>query len=185
MKTCSKCKTEYPLSNFTKHKKRGVNGLRSYCKTCDKTYYLQNKDKILQSQLDRYNKDPDRIKAQKRKCYYNTLDNYKIYNKKNRAKLNKRSLLYRKLNNGKTNALTAKRHSNKLKRTPKWLTKFDYDYIKHIYIQAKELEKLDGIKRHVDHIIPLQGKNVSGLHLPWNLQILTAEDNIKKGNKLL
>jgi len=56
------------------------------------------------------------------------------------------------------------------------------DYIKHLYIQAKELEKLDGIKRHVDHIIPLQGEYVCGLHIPQNLQILTANENCKKGN---
>ncbi len=48
---------------------------------------------------------------------------------------------------------------------------------------AKVLEKLTGEKYHVDHVIPLQGKNVSGLHIPANLQILTATANMKKGNK--
>jgi hypothetical protein len=43
--------------------------------------------------------------------------------------------------------------------------------------------KMTGIEWHVDHIIPLQGKNVSGLHTPYNLQVIPASWNTAKGNK--
>ena len=75
-------------------------------------------------------------------------------------------------------------HTRKMNAMPKWLTKEERDFIISLYKHAKYIEKMFGIKCHVDHIIPLRGENVCGLHVPWNLQILTAEDNLKKGNRL-
>ena len=70
-------------------------------------------------------------------------------------------------------------------RTPKWLTEFDLFVIECIYDRAKELGEYFGVPFHVDHIIPLQGKTVSGFHCPANLQILPASVNLSKSNKFV
>lgn len=70
-------------------------------------------------------------------------------------------------------------------RTPKFLTDADWFEIKEIYKEAKRLTKVTGVAHEVDHIIPLIGSLVSGLHVPTNLRIITKSDNAKKGNKFL
>jgi hypothetical protein len=77
----------------------------------------------------------------------------------------------------------AKRRAAKLNRTPIWLTEADHAEIKHIYEVAAKRTKKTGIVWHVDHIIPLRGKTVSGLHVPRNLKVIPASQNYRKGNK--
>lgn len=83
------------------------------------------------------------------------------------------------------NADTAKRRSDKLKRTPVWLSKDELWLIREAYALAKQRTKMFGFTWHVDHVIPLRGQNVSGLHVPWNLQVIPAKANIAKGNKVI
>jgi hypothetical protein len=64
--------------------------------------------------------------------------------------------------------------------TPFWSNP---DEIEKVYSEARRLTFETGIQHHVDHIIPIRGKNVSGLHIPANLQILTATENLKKSNR--
>lgn len=68
--------------------------------------------------------------------------------------------------------------------TPPWLTKEHKRQIGLIYKEAYRLTQETGILFHVDHIVPLNGRTVSGLHVPWNLQVMKAEDNHRKSNKV-
>lgn len=80
-------------------------------------------------------------------------------------------------------ASRAKRRAAKLNRTPIWLTKDHLEEIKDYYTAAEMFRQYTGEQYHVDHVVPLQGENVSGLHVPWNLQVLPAKENLMKSNK--
>jgi hypothetical protein len=110
----------------------------------------------------------------------------KVYYKANRKKCNLNSKIWRDTNPDKRNALSARRRAAKLLRTPKWLTEEQLKEIRSYYTSAKELQWLSNPSDPltVDHIVPLQGKDVSGLHVPWNLQILPRSLNTSYGNKL-
>lgn len=81
-------------------------------------------------------------------------------------------------------ALAAVRAKRK-RGVPKHPAIEDKAAIEQIYAMCRETTRLTGIPHHVDHIIPLCGKNVSGLHVSWNMQILTAEANVTKKNYLI
>ena len=93
-----------------------------------------------------------------------------------------RKAKYRSKNKDKINAYKAKHHAEKLNRTPVWLRSVDLKHIEEIYNIARRLTEETGTLYHVDHIIPLRGKIVSGLHVPTNLRVIKAADNIKKNN---
>lgn len=108
---------------------------------------------------------------------------HKNWRDRNKDKEYQRSLSWRKQNRGIMNAIDQKRYTSKKLRMPKWLSKTQQLEIQQIYITANKLTNETGIKYHVDHIIPLQGKIVSGLHVSWNLQILTQQENCQKSNR--
>lgn len=123
----------------------------------------------------------------------------KAWRAKNKDKIYKKALewrknnidRYRKLqskakknNSAKVNARNAKRRAEKLQRTPSWLTKDDFWLITEAYELAKLRTKHFGFIWHVDHIIPLKGKLVSGLHVPLNLQVIEGKENMRKNNRI-
>ena len=68
--------------------------------------------------------------------------------------------------------------------TPKWLTQEHKTEIKQFYLDAMLVSKVTGVPYAVDHIVPLRGELVSGLHVPWNLAVITREENSKKSNRI-
>ena len=75
----------------------------------------------------------------------------------------------------------AQRHRRVRHAAPPWVDKRS---LEAVYRAARKMTKRSGIKHHVDHIIPLKHELVCGLHVPWNLQILTASENSRKKNRL-
>ena len=94
-----------------------------------------------------------------------------------------RAAKWKKNNIGRVVANTTLRKKHIKLRTPKWVDAEELWLIKEVYKLAAERTKLHGFSWHVDHIVPLQGKTVSGLHTISNLQVIPAKANIAKANK--
>lgn len=90
---------------------------------------------------------------------------------------------WKKLNMGRVIANTTKRKAYIKLRTPNWLTQNEFWIMEQSYDLALLRTKLFGFKWVVDHIIPLNGKSVSGLHTPYNLQVIPEKENLTKSNR--
>ena len=161
-KHCLMCGETKPPSEFHKNRVR-KDGLNQRCKPCAKKYrdewYKKNKES-----------------QKKRRARYRI---------KNKERIKQYNAQYRRANRGTRNAEKAKRRATKKQATPFWA---DQTAIKKFYIlaaKANEGFSALGINEQlqVDHIVPLQSDVVCGLHVPNNLQLLTASENASKNNK--
>ena len=188
-KQCKCCEGIKPTSEFHRDRSR-TDGYHPYCKPCKKSkcspitvaaaaiinerakqHYRRNKKEILKTYQQKYLDNKETIIKQTLEYYY-----------KNREDILAHRAQYRKTPEGKAKMLcySSKRRSFHLNATPPW---FDAKETLKIYERAKILESQDNVPRHVDHIVPLINNKVCGLHCHQNLQILTKDENLSKGNK--
>ena len=186
-KECGTCKELLPLESFYKNK-GGRLGRHSNCKRCHgnnglrwksenrallnarmQEYRDNNREHVRELGRNRYDPDKARIKNQE---YRRKHPDYgKEYTKQ-----------WCKDNPEKAAANSAKRRAKQHSATPEWANDF---FIREMYELAQLRREATGIDWEVDHIVPLQNDLVCGLHVEQNLQVITANENRRKHNKLV
>jgi hypothetical protein len=158
MKTCTKCQTTKPFDGFYK-RSRAPDGHEAWCKVCrlghNRNWLVKNKDRHGELTRTWYERNKDQHLANSKEWYA-----------ANR---------HRKL------ATTTARELRCKQATPAWVNK---EEIMAFYAEAKRRSVETGVQYDVDHIVPLKGKIVCGLHVPWNLQVIPSSDNKRKAAKL-
>lgn len=136
-----------------------------------RNWYINNRSKALLGDKLRREQNLEKFIARERASYQRNKETRRLKN-----------LRWRKANTHMITHYAAKRRASRVERTPKWLTAIHHGQIQAFYFCAQVVSKETGVLHHVDHIVPLRGKTVSGLHVPWNLQIIPAIENLRKNN---
>lgn len=172
IKKCTACLEKLDVEAFSKNKAQ-KDGLHSQCKACNSEHYRANKAKISERRIAYYYDNQTKSQQYSRDWYEANKERHGAVAKNWSAG-----------NRGKSNAIKQKYKAAKKRAAPPWLTEWDIFVMEEYYHKADRLRQLTGKEYHVDHIHPLQGKTLCGLHVPWNLQILPARVNIQKSNKV-
>ena len=189
MRHCPKCDSDKPLDQFNKDKTT-TSGFATWCRECckaknkarynairperlakQKKWSDANPDKRRKSCAARYERNGDSVRKQAlewaknnpKRCNANARKHYRKYPEKAADR-------------------SALRQSRLQFATPPWV---DHEALLIFYREARAKTRETGIKYEVDHIHPIVSDILCGLHVPWNLQILTQFDNRSKGNSLV
>lgn len=137
-----------------------------------KAWKAANPEKVAEANKRYAQKHPDKLVAKSIR--------WKKTNPERAAEVSRKTRLK---NKGRIVANKAKYRATKRNRTPHWLTDKDYLVMRCIYSVAQMYTRESGEPWHVDHDIPLNGKYVSGLHVPSNLRIIRGVENQIKNSK--
>lgn len=180
-KICNRCKKEQDVQSFYRNK-RMKDGLNTFCISCHKADNVLRKARNRSAPAFR-----EQEQAWKKEYRSKTTAQRAAYIAEWRARNKDRVLSYSKeyRDTHKEYFYFAcqKRKIDLLNRLPPWVDSEEMWLIKEAYSLAALRTRMLGFAWHVDHVLPLRGKNVSGLHVPNNLRVIPAIDNMRKTNK--
>lgn len=175
MRTCRTCNVSKPLTEYQRHSSYKDN-ISTQCKLCVSEY----RKSIRASNIERDRNYSRKYKSKNREA---VLQRSKKYAADNPEKRKATMKAYRKANPEKDAESVRRRQAAKAQRTPNWLTEDDIWMMQEAYRLAEIRAIMFGFSWHVDHVIPLRGRLVSGLHTPYNLQVIPAKENLSKFNR--
>lgn len=188
-KECAQCKLTKNILEFAKERS-SADGHRNQCKVCvleNKREYVKNNRELVKAQKKaEYEKHRDRYIEYGRRYHQENRDEIsrksKIHYYANQERILAYNREYCRLNSEKRSRAASERNLRLKQEQPKWVSNYK-DEIIEIYKERQRLDETTSEKHHVDHIIPLTHPDVSGLHVFWNMQILTQNENCSKKNK--
>lgn len=185
MKTCPRCRNDKPETEYGRCVTR-KDGLAPYCRECTsnmgKDYYRNNKEKVLR-----------RTNANGTRWYWENKEAARAINKtyrqahqreladKKRARRNiELDRLWNKRNRARKAESWRAYDARKNSACPVWASR---EKMRRFYEEARRLTLETGVQYEVDHIIPLKGESVCGLHCEFNLRVITKSENAAKSNR--
>jgi hypothetical protein len=199
LKLCFDCKQWLPatLEHFSRNRRR-KDGFLIVCKPCAakrwQLYYQRNRAKLIARAVESTKRRRERPEVQEaERVYARMRKRVVLADPVARARHRKRAADWVKAHPDRAKlfkheqpawkAHRARMRERRVQRaTPPWV---DLNAIQAFYEEAARITRATGIPHQVDHIAPLVGRTVCGLHVPWNLRVITAEANRLKSNTLI
>lgn len=202
-KTCTKCGESKPTTEF--HKRTlSRDGLAPKCKGCNSVanakwvtanpekskaykdkYHAANREKVNARRVTRRAENPGEARVREAKYYSENTAMAKVANAKyraaNRDKVKISNAAYSAANPDIGRSNDANRRSRKANATPGWSGEFDDFVLRESFSLARRRAITIGGRWHVDHVVPIAGRLVCGLHVGLNLQVIPARVNFSKG----
>lgn len=181
---CTACVSERKAELYVQNR----TAVLAYMRVQGARYRANNPEKRAENSRKWRSENREHANALSRARYANDSTAHKQAARKHfsthREQERERTKRWRAQNIGLVNQYTGQRRAARLQRTPLWLTADEHWMIEQAYELAAMRTEQFGFPWHVDHVIPLRGKLASGLHTPYNLQVIPAVDNLRKSNRM-